>query len=567
MANSSQHPPGRRCADAIVDALWSLGVDTVYGVPGGAISPLYDALLNRSEIRVVNVRHETNAAFMAIGHVRVRPASLPCILVTSGPGVTNAVTGLAAADGEGVPLIMLGGEVPRAKFGRAALQEGSPSSIDVVGIVRSVTRHAETIVVPSRAAYQITAAVRATKRSRRGPVFFSIPLDVAIAHVPLTTPPNIPSEPVRSEPSALDRAAEALRGAKAPLVLLGSGARGASSRIRRFVERLGLPVISSPKAKGIVSESAPYCVGVFGYGGHKSAMEYLTSSPPDVVLALGCGLTEPGTNSWSPLLQAAVCQIQVDIDPSQFGRNYRVDIPIHADCGEAVEALDARLSDAPRWSLATNGVAYIDPRTYEGQRRLPVADLLRELQEELPADTVYTADIGEHLLFALHYLRIEGPDQFITSVNLGSMGSGIGAAIGAKIAAPERTVVSICGDYGFQMYGTDIATCVQERAAVIFVVMNDGRMRMVEAGLQRIYGRKLPMDGPLVDFAMLAKAHGARGFVVNDVASLRKALRDRALDGPTVIDARIDPSTEFPSNARVKDFTNYVAAEAEGRRE
>jgi len=185
--------------------------------------------------------------------------------------------------------------------------------------------------------------------------------------------------------------------------------------------------------------------------------------------------------------------------------------------------------------------------------------VLAVLQSELPDDTVYTADIGEHLLFAIHYLKITQPDQFIASLSLGSMGSGIGAAIGAKLAAPHRRVVSICGDYGFQMYGMELATCVQERLDVTFVVMNDARMRMVEAGVERIYGRGSAMDGPLVDFAALARAHGATGYVARTVEELRSALRNASTIGPTVIDVRIDRASTFPANARVQEISNFTA--------
>lgn len=549
-----------RCADVLVDALAQAGVDTVYGVPGGAISPIYDALVDRTDIRVVHVRHETNALFMAVGHTRMRPGALPCVLVTSGPGVTNAVTGLAAALGEGASVLVLGGEVPKSKFGRHALQEGSAEAIDVVGMVRSVTRYAETITLPGRAAFQLAAAARAARSGRGGPAFLSLPLDVAMA----------PVHPARSalqgverravDPSTLQAATVALRSAVRPLVLVGSGARGAAEELRALVGALRLPVITSPKAKGIVPEDDPLCLGVFGYGGHPSTLEWLRAHPPDVVLALGCGFSEPSTNSWSPLLQASRVMIQVDVEPAQFGRNYRTDLAVQADCADVVSALRARLADQPPWDLDPRGVRYIEPHTRtEDRDPLSPARVLTVLQEEVADDTVFTCDIGEHLLFAIHHLRLRHADQLIASLALGSMGSGINAAIGAKLAAPQRTVVSISGDYGFQMYGMELNTCVQEGLGVVFVILNDDRMRMVEAGIERIYGRGLPMHGPSVDFAALARAHGADGAIAHSVESLRTALRAAAPDRPLVIDVRIDPTSTFPVNARVQEISNFTA--------
>ena len=181
------------------------------------------------------------------------------------------------------------------------------------------------------------------------------------------------------------------------------------------------------------------------------------------------------------------------------------------------------------------------------------------IQSGMPYDTVFTADIGEHLLFALHGLRVSRPDGLIASLALGSMGSGIGAAIGARLASPDRPVVSICGDYGFQMYGAELSTCVQERASVVFAIMNDARMRMVEAGVQRNYGRTMAMDGPRIDFAALARAHGARGCTVDTLDDLRSAIETRPTDGPMVLDIRIDPDARFPANARAQEISNFPA--------
>jgi acetolactate synthase-1/2/3 large subunit len=219
------------------------------------------------------------------------------------------------------------------------------------------------------------------------------------------------------------------------------------------------------------------------------------------------------------------------------------------------------LRDRAAWEGPLGRVRWLERERME-QDRVPLhpARVLRVLQEEMPPETVYTSDIGEHLLFAIHYLQLSHPNQFIASYALGSMGSGIGAAIGAKLAAPNRSVAAICGDYGFQMYGMDLNMCVQERLGVVFVVMNDNRMRMVEAGVDRIYGRGLPMHGPQVDFAELARAHGAQGFVAQDVDQLRTALRRVTPDVPTVIDVRIDPSSSFPVNSRVEEISNFASS-------
>jgi acetolactate synthase I/II/III large subunit len=564
----------KRCCDHLVDALEELGVDTVYGVPGGAISTVYDALVEHPSIRVVHVRHETSALFMAVGHTRLRPDALPCVLVTSGPGVTNAITGAASAAGEGAPVVIIGGEVPRSKFGKRALQEGSSDAINVVRMMDTVTRSSALINSASNAVAQLRSAAQIA-RTQRGPVFLSLPLDVAVERVQ-----NIEAAPSQRHVTRHDgrlnllMAVCALRDARQPLILVGPGARSASEAITVFANRLGIPVITAPQAKGVVAEDAKCHLGVFGYGGHENVVRRLREYPPDVVVAIGCTFCEPSTNSWSPLLQGEI-MIQIDAD-LKFGLSYRTDIAICAEPEDVVPLLDAAL-DRPAWELEPCDIARLpvpaqatllrpsllpDELPDEPTEPLHPARVLELLQLECPADTVFTADIGEHLLFAIHYLRVQRPDQFIASLAFGSMGSGIGAAVGAKLAAPERHVVAICGDYGFQMFGAEIATCVQEKLAVVFVIMNDSRMRMVEAGVERIYGRTMYMDAPPIDFGALAEAHGARGFVVDSEAglcSVLRTIRSSNLAGPSIIDVRIDKTTRFPINPREQEISNFVA--------
>ena len=549
-----------RCADVVVEALIRAGVDTFIGVPGGAISPIYDALIGREDARLVHARHETTAVFMAIGFSRLRPGSVPCVLTTSGPGVTNAVTGIATAYGEGVPLLVISGEVAKSRFGRGALQEGSGEGIDVVGMLRSITKDSVPMTLPGRTPFQIAAAVAEARSGRGGPVFLSLPLDVAISEIHARFADVAPDAPRAPVTPLIRTAAESLLSARRPLILAGSGARGASAEVQLLAARLACPVITSPKAKGIVPEDSSHCLGVFGYGGNLSALEWLREDTPDVVLAVGCGLNEVSTNSWSPLVQATEAFVQIDIDPAQFGRNYRCDLALHGDAQATLELLLDAVGEPPRSLTGFRSTCFEEDPAPPGALLAP-AEVLRATQEEMPPDTVYTADIGEHLLFAIHYLRVQRPDQFIASLALGSMGSGIGAAVGAKLAAPSRPVVAVCGDFGWQMFGMDLNTCVQERLGVVFLVMNDHRMRMVEAGNKRVYGQVQAMDGPPIDFAVAARAHGADGVTATTLGELRAALRDRRPEVPMVVDVRIDPAGSFPLNARAGAISNFSPGE------
>ncbi|MBX7098335.1 MAG: thiamine pyrophosphate-binding protein [Myxococcaceae bacterium] len=553
--------PEMRVADVIVQTLKELGVDTFYGVPGGAICQVYDALLDAQGVRVVNTRHETGAAFMAMGHAKVG-GSLPALLMTSGPGITNALTGLAAAHADGVPLIAIGGEVPKKNFGRGALQEGSRYHLDILGMVRSVTKFSAEISNPRAAATVVRKAVATALAGRQGPVFLSLPLDVSSERVLPMSGSSRVSTHFDLDLDSIERAAWALQRAERPLLLVGSGARHpeAVRWIGTLAATLRIPVATTPRAKGLFPESDPLSLGVFGFGGHPTASRYLEQGI-DTLMAVGCGLGETGTNSWSPLLQPSKTFIQVDIDAGQIGKNYQVDFglvgPSHTVLRELVSRVSRRSTRAPELS----GPRYLDAQNLvDDALPLKPARAIAALQTRFPSGTIYTSDIGEHTLFALHYLKVDEPDGFLVSTGLGSMGSGIGAAVGAKLARPERPVVSICGDWGFQMMGMELATCVQNKAGVVFAVFNDARMRMVESGMSKIFGRVGEMDSPRVDFAALARSVGARGLNIRTAAEL-EAIPEKWLnsDTPLVLDIEIDPASAFPAHGRIAQIKNFAA--------
>lgn len=542
-------------ADAVVRTLHELGVDTFYGIPGGAISSVYDALLDVKGVRVINTRHETGAVFMAMGHSRTG-GSFPCVLTTSGPGVTNALTGLAAAHADGIPLILIAGEVPKRNFGRGALQEGSRYELDVLGMCRSVSKFSAELSNPRAAASVVRRAVATALSGRQGPVFLSLPLDVANERVMPTRASVRVSTTFEPDEETVLAAALALADSERGLILVGSGARHpeAVGLLREIAGTLQMPVATTPKAKGLYPESDRFSLGVFGLGGHRSAAEYVEGGL-DVLFCVGCGLGEPGTNSWSTVLQPSRAFIQIDIDAAQIGRNYHVDYGLVGPAHILLRALAERLPRRPRLA-ARGGVRYYEaaPRS----EMLQPAQVLRLVQERLPAEAIFTTDIGEHALYALHYLRIGERQSFLINTGFGSMGSGIGMAIGAKVANPERPVVSFCGDFGFQMYGMDLATCVDDRIGVIFAVLNNSRMKMVEGGQTRVFGRSGCMHGRRVDFAALAHGLGAHGHTIREPEDLDRVPEAHFRSGlPCVLDFEVSPAAVFPVNARVAEVRHF----------
>lgn len=559
--NPSRGPqiPRIRVADLVVRTLADVGIDTFYGIPGGAIATVYDALLDQPGLRVVNTRHESGAVFAAMGHSRVS-GQPPCVLMTSGPGVTNAITGLAAAQADGIPLVAIAGEVPRKNFGRGALQEGSRYQLDVLGMVRSVTKFSAEVTNPRAAGTLVRKAVATALSGRQGPVFLSLPLDVAGEKVPVIKASTRVATHFDLDEEMMDGAAEALQDAERGVIIAGSGARHpeAVRWIGTLAATLNIPVITTPKAKGLFPESDPLSLGVYGIGGHPSASEYLERGV-DTVICVGTGLGETGTNSWSPALQASRTFIQLDIDAAQIGKNYHVDFGLVGPAHVLLRGLVSRLRRRHRNTAETTGI-----RRYPSKEEPLASGPLRhdqaigQLQKIFAEDAIYTVDIGEHSIFAIHYLKVDRPDGFLISTGLGAMGSGIGAAIGAKLARPDRQVVSLCGDYGFQMFGMELATCVHHRIGVVFAVFNDARMRMVESGLMNIFGRAGTMHSHRVDLAALAQSVGARGVSIKRLQDFARLPDDLGKgDVPVVLDIEIDPASSFPVNGRVAQIRNF----------
>jgi acetolactate synthase-1/2/3 large subunit len=540
----------RRTADGLVDVLAEAGVDLVFGLPGGPISPLFDALLDRPDVRVVTTRHESGAMFAAAGYAHTT-GRLGVAAVTSGPGVLNAITGLASAHCDGLPVLLLVGELPRKVHGRGGLQDGSSHGLNVVGMTRHISKLAIEATDPAHAPMLLRRAITTALSGKRGPVVVTLPMDVAAA---LAEPPRITSEVALEfsiPPGAIDEIASLLGSAARPLILAGSGVRGgtAPERLRAVAEHFRCPVATTPKGKGVFPERHPLALGVFGLGGHPSTRAYVEGGV-DVLIALGTSLGDVATDGWSPLLKPLRALVHVDIDGQQIGKSYA---PTHALVAPAAHFLRRLLEhkplalnrERPFTRVIRHALASSEPD------RLAPQDAITEIQSILPADTIYTVDSGEHFLFATHFLEIDHPDAFVVMTGLGSMGQSIGGAIGAKLARPDRPVAAICGDGCFAMNGFEVATAASERLPLVVFVFNDQRLGMVEHGHRAVYGR--PVHYPIqMDVGALARGLGAgfvRASVPGDLVRAADLLRNPR--GPVVVDVLIDPDVRMPKKDRM----------------
>lgn len=548
-----------RGADLLVRMLEEAGVDVVFGLPGGAISPVHDALLD-SNVRVVTTRSEAGAMFAAAGYAH-STGKLGVVAVTSGPGALNAMTGLASAWCDGLPILLLIGEVPRAESGKGVLQDGSAHGLQIVEMTRHVSKLSLEIPRPSNLPHMLRRAIATAMSGRKGPVVVTLPIDVSLSKI---VPPRVGGS-VRVgdvvSVEMLDEITDLLLGAERPVILAGSGCRGhgAPARLQAVAEKFGCPVATTPKAKGVFPESHALALGVYGMAGHASAQKYIEGGV-DVVIAIGTSLGDMSTNTFCNALQADAL-VHVDIDARQIGKSYS---PTHAVVASAAELLGGLVDRLEHRGSPAPTKLRVMPGRIERQKlppsekrdRIAPQQALAEIQAMLPANAIYTVDSGEHFVFATHYLEVDDPDSYIVMTGLGSMGQSIGAAIGAQLAHPERTVAAICGDGCFAMNAFEIATAVAERLPIRVFVFNDERLGMVENGHQKVYGRRPTYPTTPLDVCAVAVGLGALTLRIDGPDQLDAAREMmRCAPGPVVIDVRIDHEILMSKQDRVAAMT------------
>lgn len=537
-------------ARALVEALVEAGVDTFFGIPGGPVSPVFDAVLTTPRARLVESRHETSAAFAAAGYWRAT-GRVPAVVVTAGPGATNAVTGIASAHLERVPMLVVCGDVAWASGGGRLLQDSGPEGLHVEQMLGKLVRASVRVAQPRSAATQALAALdAATDPARPGPALLVVPIDAGAAEA--VTPRVARARVTRAAPpphEAVLEVARALGEASRPLVVLGAGCRAHAARMRRLVDALDVPFVTTPQAKGVVSELHPRSLRHGGLGASRWARAY-TEAGVDVALVLGTDLDDCSIGA-TPYVRAGGKLVHVDLDASVFNRNLPADLSVVADVGAFADALYAVVAEHGLRNGRTAALlrelratpAFDDPRFAEDDSvAITPARAIADLQRAAGPGARFVSDIGEHMLFALHYLTAAGPDSFDLRLALGSMGSGIAGAIGSALGDPSRRVVCVCGDGGMQMVGMEALVAVRERLPVVFAVFNDARYNMVFHGYRQVFGREAPWASPWIDFAGWARAIGMPGLRIHRPGEIDAGLLARltAGGGPALLDIRID---------------------------
>jgi acetolactate synthase-1/2/3 large subunit len=558
--------PGGGSAEAaahLIAALVDQGADTFFGVPGGPVAPVFNAVLNTPRARLVESRHETAAAFEAAGFYRAT-GRVPVVLVTAGPGITNAVTGLASAYFERIPMVVICGDVAWATSGQRLIQNCGPEGLDVEHMFASVTRATIRVTHPRSAATQALAALdAATDPARRGPALLVVPIQHGALHVVATRTERSSVERRSTPPwEVVAETCELLAAARRPLIVLGAGCRPYTAALRSLLDSFDIPFVTTPRAKGVVSELHPRSLRNGGLAASYWARSY-TAGGVDAALVLGTDLDDCSIGP-TPYIAQNGKLVHVDSDSNVFHRNLPAHIGVVAEIGEFIDAMCAYVSDTSirngrttalvrdlKASVAPFEVAnFADDCAPTLRPHRAIADLERAAGP----GARFVTDIGEHMLFALHYLTANGPDSFDIQLGLGSMGSGICSAIGLAMGDPSRRVVCVCGDGGMQMAGMEAIVAVREKLPVVFAVFNDARYNMVFHGERAQGRREAKWDSPWIDFALWARSMGIPGLRINHPGEITAARLDllttRKL--PIVLDMRIDPDVRLKGAGRVE---------------
>lgn len=566
-AESGKKVGAMQGADILIESLLKEGVDTIFGHPGGAILPINDALYS-GRIRHILTRHEQGAVHMAEGYARAsgKPG---VVLVTSGPGGTNVVTGLTNAFMDSTPIVVITGQVPTAVIGNDAFQEA-----DIVGITRSCTKHNYLVANVRDLARTIKEAFYIASSGRPGPVLVDVPKDVSVGACAFAYPDSVNlrgyKPTVAGHAGQIRRAAEMIATAERPVLYTGGGVilSGAADELRQLGELTATPVTNTLMGLGGFPGVHDLWLGMLGMHGTVAANTAMDAA--DLVIAIGARFDDRVTGNLEEFCVGAKF-IHIDIDPSSIGKNVRVDLPLVGDVKYCLRRLLEELraiekdwyGDHRAWleQIGEWKVQYPLQYTQEPDGELLPQFVCEQIYEVTQGDAIITTEVGQHQMWAAQFYHCRKPRQFITSGGLGTMGFGFPAAIGAQVALPDRVVIDIAGDGSFQMTLQELATAVQYNLPVIVAILNNRSLGMVRQWQQFFYDKRYADTSLEVspDYVKLADAYGAVGLRATKASEVRSVLEEAMrVRRPVVIDFVVKMEENvfpmIPSGGSIKDM-------------
>ena len=523
----------------VIECLKEQGVDTVFGYPGGTILNIYDELYRHPEIHHILTSHEQGAAHAADGYARATGKTGVC-MATSGPGATNLVTGIATAYMDSTPMVAITCNVGKALLGKDSFQE-----IDIAGVAMPITKYSVIVKDITVLADTLRRAFTIAKSGRPGPVLVDITKDVTAAKTYFESMEPAVIHPVCEtiKEKSVKEAIEMIEAAEQPYVLLGGGCTlsDASEQVREFVKKIDAPVCDTLMGKGVFPGEDPAYTGMLGMHGTKTSNIGVSQS--DLLIAIGTRFSDRVYGNAKTFASRAKI-IQIDIDPAEVNKNILIDTAIIGDVKAVLTILNRRLSQQHHeaWMQEIQDMKAKYPMTYH-QERLSGPGLIEKIYELTEGDAIITTEVGQHQMWAAQYYKYERPRQFLTSGGLGTMGYGLGAAIGAKCGCPDKVVVNIAGDGCFRMNMNEIATATRSEIPVIEVVVNNHVLGMVRQWQNLFYGERYSSTTlyDKVDFVKLAEAMGAKAKRVETIEEFEAAFKEAvASNEPYLLDCIID---------------------------
>jgi acetolactate synthase-1/2/3 large subunit len=566
----------------LIDSLCRHGVKHIFGYPGGAILPIYDELYKAEasrEIQHILVRHEQGASHAADGYARATGQVGVCF-GTSGPGATNLVTGIATAQMDSIPMVIVTGQVGRKFIGTDAFQE-----TDIFGITLPIVKHSYVVREPKDMARIVAEAFHLASSGRPGPVLIDIPKDVGLEECEY-----IPVDPgdvrlpgyrptVKGKPRQINAALELIEKAQRPLLYIGGGAIAANAhaQVHQLAEMFQIPVTTTLMGLGSFDEYHPLSVGMLGM--HGTAYANFAVTDCDLLIAVGARFDDRVTGKLDEFANRAAV-IHIDIDPAEVGKNRRPDVPIVGDVRLVLEQilqrarelnLGGNLGQTKAWLKRINrwrqDYPLIVPKYPDS---MSPQEVVVEIGRQAP-HAYYSTDVGQHQMWAAQFLHA-GPRRWISSAGLGTMGYGMPAAMGAKMAVPDSEVICISGDASFQMNSQELATLAQYKISVKTVILNNGWQGMVRQWQEAFYGERYSSSNMEVgspNFKKLAEAYGVKGITVHDRSELKDAIAEMlAHDGPVLVDAHVTKDENcYPMVAPGKSNSQMIGLQEKPRTE
>lgn len=531
-------------SDIIVECLLEQGADTIFGYPGGAVLNIYDSLYKYSDkIKHVITCHEQGACHAADGYAR-STGKTGIVLATSGPGATNLVTGIATAYMDSIPLVAITGNVSCGLLGLDSFQE-----VDITGITMPITKHNFIVKSVDELADTIRLAFQIAMSGRKGPVLVDVPKDITQAFTEYTpAPAQKPFEAAPLSEDEISAAAELIANAKKPYIYAGGGviASEASAELKTLAELTDAPVSCSLMGQGAYDETDRRYIGMLGMHGTVKAAYALNNC--DLFIGIGTRFSDRVTGDTSVFGKQAKI-IHIDIDPAEFNKNIDVDVTVSGDVKAVLSALNAKIAQQshPEWCEEVLGGDFGEP-VQEGTKELPVTPeaVIEELDRLTSGEAIITTEVGQTQMWAAQYYKCRNPRSFISSGGLGTMGYGLGAALGAKTGNPDKTVVNMAGDGSFAMNLNELISAAAHGINIIEIVMNNNVLGMVRQWQRHFYSKhfsETTLDARHIDYVKLGEAFGVKTFVIEKTEDITPVLTEAlsiSKSAPVMIEVRID---------------------------